>query len=350
LTPRVLLIESLDAAGASPADARSRLDALERAGYEAEAVVCDHGRVALPQASVDPAGQAESIPVASDAAALQAVLDAHHDRLVLVASSAPGGGVVASWIKPGIQARWWPAGLHAGPRPLDRWRKSGLATLAMLDSGADAPCATAGLTWTPIEGGGYAPRRLSPWDGDYVLVPATLSAQAGTLALRVFARAAEERDALDLVFLAAERPDLEREARRLGIRTRVHFAGAAPRRAEYAWCHAAAAVMLGCDESLTGGVPLRALACGAPLLVLGNGPADRALRGWLDAAGCVLTPPGPGVDALEHTLGRLIDRDRQVEHAIGRGRELAELQEAKAFAPRLAAALRSDADARRRAA
>jgi hypothetical protein len=330
LIPRILLVESLDAAGASPADARSRLDALARAGFEAEAVVCDHGRVALPQASVDPAGQAGSIPVVADAAALQAVLDAHHDRLVLVASSAPGGGVVASWIQPGIQARWWPAGLHGGSGPLERLRRTGLAAL---DAGADTPGGTAGLSWTPIEGGGHAPR-----------------GQAGALALRIFAGVAEERDALDLVFLTGERADLEREARRLGIRTRVHFAGPSPRRAEYAWCHAAAAVLVACDASLTGGVPLRALACGAPLLVLGSGAADRALRGWLEAAGCLLVPPGPGADALEHTLGRLIDGDRQVEHATARGKELAALHESKAFAPRLGAALRADPDARRRAA
>ena len=349
---RVLVVETLDAAGSSRADAVLRVEALERAGFEAEAVVFDPPTA---DAALDAAGagsRARELATFHDVASLQAALDRAHDRLVLVASSVPGAAAVAPLVTPGMHARWWPTGLHpARPAgPLAPLRKA--PALPPLDAcaAAEDACPSAGLHWSVIEGPGLASRRLAPWDGDYVLVPTPLTGPAGLVALRAFATVAEDCDALDLVFLAGECAELVREARRLGVRTRVHFAGEAPRRAEYAWAHAATATVVGCAEPISGGVVFRALACASPLLVVGEGAADRVLRGWLEDAGCAVTAPGTDAESLAHTLARMVDRDRQIERAIERGREVAALQEITAVAPRLTAALRSEIEVRRRAA
>lgn len=346
---RVLLIETLDAAGCSPADAPLRLETAKLAGLEAEACVYDARPESLRGAhETDPAPR--GVQILRDDDDLADRLDHCRDRLVIVASSAPGGGDVGRQIPPGIAARWWPTGVAPS---VPRARRG--VSLAPLDLCIEAgprshPCESAGLNWTVIENTVGGRRRLTPWDGEYLLVPATVAPRAGRLLLEVFAGAAEDRDSLDLVFLSEPEPELLQEARRLGVGTRVHFAGAAPRLAEYAWCHSASAVLVNGSLSLAGGVVLRALSSNAPVLVFGVEHQDRVVRAWLEQSGCALTLPGHGAPELGHALGRLLERGPQVQHALSRGRATAELHRVDAVAPRLRVALRLDSEQRRRAA
>jgi hypothetical protein len=347
---RVLLIETLDAAGSSPSDALVRLETAKKAGFDVEACVYD----ARPPELLDhheSAQEPRGVTILHGDEALADRLERSRDRLLIVASAAAGGGDLARRIPSGMAARWWPTGIGPwsarGPRrspglePLDHCAEAGPRSEA---------CPSAGLNWSVIEGTVGGRRRLAPWDGEYLLVPVPVSARAGKLLLRVFATVAEVRDALDLVFLAPPMPELLQEARRLAVGPRVHFAGSAPRPAEYAWCHAASVVLVNATLPLSGGVVLRALASNAPVLAFGAERQDGVLRAWLEQAGCALTLPGHGAPELSHALSRLLERGPQVEHTLTRGRATAVMHQVDAVAPRLRVALRLDSDQRRRAA
>jgi hypothetical protein len=331
-----------------------RLRTLERAGLDAEACVLDRRPAGLHGTDEFPTPP-RGVHCVRDRRALGEILERSRDRTVLIASTAPGGGDVARQLPPGVAARWWPTGLHPGlgARALAPWKRTGL--LAPLDAGAEQgpnakPCPSAGLNWSVIEGPAPRRRRLAPWDGDYLLVPMALAGAAGNLAMRAFATVAENHDSLDLVLLAPPQPELTREARRLGVATRVHFAGPSPRLAKYAWVQAASALLLGCAAPLSGGVALRALACGAPVIVLGDHAMDRVLRRWLTESACVLDAPGHGAAELCETLETILARGVPVEQALARGKAVAELHGVDAVAPRLAAALREGGERRHRAA
>jgi hypothetical protein len=351
--PRVFLIESLDAAGTALADARARLEALECAGFSARAVAVDLGpEHVLRREEVE--GGRGRVALIRERGQLLAALAASRAELVLVASAERGGGIAARWLTPGLTARWWPTGIHPRDNAEAAVRRPGDAALPCL-TGAHAgealdPGPTAGLDWSVLDGPRAKRARLSLWDGDYVLVPAPLTGRAGEETLRAFAAVAKDRTALDLVVLAHPQLEFAEFARRLGMGARVHFAGPAPREAEFAWTAAASAAVLGTAEPISGGLVLRALGSGCPLLPAGPDGASRLLRGWLERRGLLAAAPDalPGGAALE--LERMLERDTAVEQALARGQAIAALQRVDVFAPRLAAALAAPADGRSEAA
>jgi hypothetical protein len=183
------------------------------------------------------------------------------------------------------------------------------------------PGAPLGLAWSSVEGGRFARGRLTPWDGEYVLAPLPLAGDDGVRTLAAFAQAAARWTALDLIVLAEPHPAFEREARARGIGARVHFVGCAPREAEWAWwAHASAALLAG-RGPLSGGLILRGLTAGCPLLVASpSGPCD-VVAGWLTGHGCM--PWADGGAAPGEALARILEREPSVDEAVTRGRALA---------------------------
>jgi hypothetical protein len=336
-SPRVLLIESLDAAGAAPADAVLRARALEQAGGSVVA------------AAVGPRTRllgTTTVPLLHDRSALRELVSrTPHDRMI-VASAERGGGIVAGWLASRRGLRWWPSGVGGGWR--SRFRPTRTADhLLPVESSTTEPWGFQGLDGAVIDRSGPN-RRLSLWDGDYVLAPAGLAGAAGMEALKAFAAVAAERDELDLVVLAHPDPEWSARARRLGIGQRVHFAGVSPRDAERVWSAAAAAIVIATDGAISGGLMLRMLDSAGPLVVLGAGETARVARAWLaDRAGAT---PGDaersGVTALE----RALDRVPEVERAIELGRARAARHGVEAFAARLAPVLHDGFEASRKAA
>ena len=128
-------------------------------------------------------------------------------------------------------------------------------------------------------------------------------------------------------------------ARQLGIGTRVHFVGSAPREAEYAWLGAAAATVLAGDAPISAGLVLRALACGSPVLPIGSRGHAARVRAWLEKQHGRALPAGEGHARPAAELEWWVERGAAVGEAIGRGRALAARHEPEALAARLADAL-----------
>jgi hypothetical protein len=344
---RVFLIESLDAAGAGVADARAHLEALECAGCPGRAVAVERRTMREPRAEDSPAVRGR-VPIIHERDQLLAAIASSHADFILLASSRAGGGTAARWLPPGMRARWWPTGISVadeGPEALGAGRAHELACVASGASGlGHDPGPFVGLEWSVVDGPRASRARLSLWDGDYVLVPTPLSGRAGEEAVRAFASVAEEWDSLDLVVLSHPQEEFALLARELGIATRVHFAGPAPREAEYAWYGAASAMLLGTQGAVSGGLVLRVLASGCPMLPLGHDDVSRTLRGWLEYHGLTATLPTelPGGSGLE--LGRTLERDARIEEAVERGRSFAAMHRVDLLGPRLAASLAAELD------
>ncbi len=342
LPRRILLIEVLDAPGSATSDAAARRRALEHAGCEVEAVVL--GTSGSESDETPPPRTSTPERFARGTEALRQVLRSFAPERVLVASALPGGGPETERILGDTPRVWWPTGL-AGPG-LSKGRPRG-STLSLLGASSESQESgpTAALEWgvldTPLGGR----RRLPLWDGEYVLAPVPLDGRIGADVIRAFATAAEERDQLDLVVLGPPEPTLLEVARRLEIGTRVHFAGASPRPAEYAWAQSAAATVIAGPGPVASGVVLRALACGSPLVAVGEDGVGAIVRDWL-AAGTAA--PARAKDVLA-SLERVLEGGPVVEDLVSRGRVLAARHELDVVAARLVAALRLD-DAMRRAA
>jgi hypothetical protein len=267
LARRVLLIEHLDATGAAAADARQHAAALRAAGYEVEGLVLDgQRRVDLLFPARDRSTGAGFDFLAHDGSGtLAARVRASRAPLVLWASAAPGGGEAARTLPAGTNALWWPTG-HA---------PSSAATgpLLSLDAGLAPVGGSLGVDELP------ARRRLSLWDGPFVLVPSLPAARTAEAIVDAFASEADGVDEVDLVVLDHPDPGMERLARRAGVAQRVHFVGPAPREAEHAWLGTAVLALVGGDAALSGGLVLRALASGCPLLPAGEAAAP--IADWL---------------------------------------------------------------------
>lgn len=334
---RILLIESLDAAGAAAADVRARSRALESSGATVRSVVVD---LKLESELVRP--DSTEVPVthgfASGKREVLGLYEKFRPEIVMVASAIPGGGPVARWIPGGVPATWWPSGLD-GVEPSRSHLKPEPAFLPALGR-ADrpgAPDASEALDWTVHEGDRPVRTRLSLWDGDYLLAPVALGGSAGADVLHAFAAIAREWDTLDLVVLADPQAEFVRLARTLGIGTRVHFAGDSPREAECIWLASAIGVVLAGEGALSSGLVLRTIARGRPVLAHGSAGATRAVRAWLDRHLCTL---GNGeADDLSAMIEQLIARSDAVEDVIARGRSLAARHEPEVIAARLAGAL-----------
>lgn len=321
---RVLLVEHLDAIGAAPSDARLHATALRAAGCTVETIVLagGHHDDLLFTPTGDAAGPGTRVLDERDGgrdALARHVRAARVDRIVW-ASATPGGGDAARALAGRIPAAWWPTGFAAAG--------AAAGPLAELDRALAPP---AGSALDPRE---LAARTLPLWDGPFVLVPAPPGARACAALLAAFAHAVRDRAEVDLVVCAHPDARFEALARREGVGQRVHFVGPAQRGAEVAWLRSAALAVLTADAPLSGGLVLRALACGCPLAAGGeaNAPLPRWLRSqrvtWADAAG-----------DLAGTLSAGLARGDDVAAARERGRALARAHEPAALAERLARAL-----------
>jgi hypothetical protein len=106
-------------------------------------------------------------------------------------------------------------------------------------------------------------------------------------------------------------------------------------------------VLLAADAPISGGLVLRALAAGTPLVTAAEGRASRVVSDWLERDG--LAPAANGADTRAR-LAEALERGPAVVEAVARGRVRAQERSAAFLAARLSAALDSGAAARRRAA
>jgi hypothetical protein len=340
---RVLLVEVLDAMGSAAVDARTHADALERAGCNVRTITVDFRSELRPRSGAD-GGAGTALDLADGRASIRDETRRLAPDLILVASTAPGGGQIARGLPTGVPAKHWPTGFSGAPPSLFR-RRSGLPALALpVSPPAEASSASA-LVWTAWDRAARRGRQ-SLWDGDYVLVPGALAGRTGSDALGVFAAAAATRDDLDLVVLGVADQAMKGRAEQLGIGTRVHFAGDAPREAERSWIAAASALLLAEDGPCSGGLVWRALIAGTPIVALDSGRSSREAARWLERQGCAATGGREPAGALQHALGRI----PAVTAAIERGRSLAAEHTVEALSVRLQTALAAPAPARREAA
>lgn len=329
---RVLLVEHLDATGAAASDARLHAAAIRAAGWDVEGLVLEnsHGADLLFPSRTHRHASGYDVHGHDGLHALAARVRASSAACVVWASASPGGGDAARVLPDEVPAVWWPTG-HApattrpGPlHPLD-------TSLAPVDGSAIAD--------------DYANRRwLSLWDGPFALVPTLPSARTAELMLDAFANEAEGAEGVDLVVLDHPDAGFERLARAAGVAQRVHFVGPAPREAEHAWLGTATVALLAGDAPLSGGLVLRALAAGCPLLAVGTGAEP--IAAWLERAKLTWAP---AVATLGETLSLALRRVPDVSAVRERGRKVGAAHGANALGERLADALRSNV-AHRRAA
>jgi hypothetical protein len=334
--PRIHLIEFLDSAGSAAADAHLRAAVLERVGYAVQTVaIRDDASVAdgaPPHGSDwDEDGRSDALPLdASRAASLARWIAEGAPERVVIACAQHDGGALARALPKHPDITWWPAGLaHSDDRGASaspRWR-------ALFASEHDANRAGS-LDTAVLDTGGAQRRRLPLWDGDFVLAPVPLSGAAGTLALQAFATLAADQDALDLVVLSHPNPAFEREARSLGVGTRVHFVGPAPREAEWAWWSTAAVALFTGQGAVSGGLVLRGLAAGCPIVVA-EAKVESPVAAWLARHGALAGVERENRQRLAATLERALERAPGVMRAIERGRERCAAHDAQALSTRL---------------
>lgn len=338
--PRVLLVESLDAAGSDRVDARDRCAAL-RALRAVVRVAVMHTEGAPPSIG---AGEAISTPGAfaeweanpAGFAHLRAFAREGRFDLILVAS-AHGGGPLARSLQVGVPVHWWPTGLAPAPgwsARLGFGRGGSLAPLASTRPGDDRDT-PAGLAWSSISPRPAARGRLTLWDGEYLLSPLPLAGDGGSRLLSAFAALPGEWCGLDLVVLAEPQASFEREARARGIGPRVHFVGRAPREAEWAWWLHAQGAVIGGGAAVSGGLLLRGLEARCPMMVLRSDRTSETIATWLEGRASLFAPRS-GEDATA-TLARLLEGGAAVEEMLVRGRAVAAEHDWSRLAKRLAA-------------
>jgi len=336
---RVLLVDDLDAAGAEIGDARDRMQALRAAGATVRAVAFSRapetepgarvaGKARASQRRSAPQGVARLRPGAEGYAALGALAREGRFDLAVVASAAEDGGRLARALPRGLETRR----LRTGFAPEHGWFER------LRAGGAEGgrPAVVPVLSGSALDETLRRPRQLPLWDGEFVLAPAPLDGRAGEALLDGFGALARAHDQVDLVVLAHPQPAWERGARTRGIGTRVHFVGPAPRQAEWAWWSQASAGVPAGSDALSGGLLLRALASGCPLVAIGLDPVPAALGAWLEASELAL---GPRDEAVAAALGRALRRDAAVTEAIERGRAVAAAHALGTLRERIATAL-----------
>lgn len=340
--PRVLLVESLDAAGSDRADARDRCAALRALGTVVRIAIVSPVRQGTDGAGAEPPGEKGILVECDDSPAGFAHLRefAREGRfdLVLLAAAAPGGGAAVRALPSGVPALWWPTGVSPPPGWGTRLGIGRPARLPRIGAEADgsSPVVAPGLAWSSVGARPAGRGRLTLWDGKYLLAPLPLAGEHGSRLLAAFAALDGEWCGIDLVVLSEPQPAFEREARARGIGPRVHFVGRAPREAEWAWwTHACGAVFAGTGP-VSGGFVLRGLDAGCPVAVLQADGPGMAIRSWLERNGCLA--PRPGEDPVAR-LTELLGRGPAVSEAVARGRALAVEHGWGRTTARLAAAL-----------
>jgi hypothetical protein len=309
--PAVLLVEVLGPAGSDAADTRLRASVLRHAGYAVREVV-------LPASAVESGSFAGPL-VATHAQAAP--------RTVVIAAPRAAAGTVLAAL-PAADVRWWPTGLEDPAGPL---AAAGRAAATLFADGGDLPALEAAPLRPPVER-----ERVSLWDGDYVLVPAPLDEAGGAGLLAAFAGVAEDEPGLDLVVLADPQPRFARRAGRLGISTRVHFAGPAPRTAEHTWLASASAALIPAGGPVAASLILRALAAGCPLLPAGGTKGGSRLAAWLAARGCLPATAWRDGGDTAGWLASVLEPDAATRRAVERGRSLVPSHQAAALAVRIA--------------
>jgi hypothetical protein len=337
---RVLLLDALDSAGSDFADARDRAALLRAAGAHVTALAI--GENLDPDAKGWGRGSLVAEPGAPGLRAARALATSARFDLAIVAAATPRGGPLARVVPPSVPVSWWPTGLAPAAGWLGRLARS-LGTREV--PSLFGPPAGASLTVSALAGSYVEPptsRRgtLPLWDGDIVLAPEGFGEPHGPLAWAAFALLAEEWSELDLVTWCHLRPADEALARRLGAVARVHHVGPPPRMAEWAWWLQARAVVLTGSGPLSGGLALRALSAGCPLLFVGDEDAFGGLARDLRERGCAWLVT-PDLRVLSTELSRLLFRGPDVAAAIERGRILAAHHDRAALASRLGATLGS---------
>jgi hypothetical protein len=343
--PRVLMIESLDAAGSDRADARERCSALRGLRAVVRVAILNPGRngpdVGAATAITTSGAFAEWDTGPAGLAQLREFAREGRFDHILIAAAAHGGGAAVRALPRGMPASWWPTGVSPAPgwrARLGFGRPAGLPPLVAGSDGSD-PDLPGGLAWSSVGPRQAGRGRLTLWDGEYLLAPLPLASDDGSRLLAAFASLGSEWCGLDLVVLSEPQPAFEREARARGVGARVHFVGQAPREAEGAWwSHASGAVFAG-TGAVSGGFVLRGLNAGCPMGMLQSDGPGAAIRTWLDRNGCLArAPDGGGGDAVA-TLARLLGRGPVVNEAVARGRALAAEHGWERTAKRLTAAL-----------
>jgi hypothetical protein len=338
---RLLLVEQLDAVGASLADLRPRAQVLRAAGFEVRTVAIatdggddlQHGTTERPQPGIERLEADEAVPQ------LRGIAQSMRADGIVWASATPGGGEGARALADAWASWWWPTGWSAAR-----------GTRATRGSGTPLPAVTGDADpgdACVVEGGGARPGRLSLWDGPYALVATPVAAAEARVLFDAFAIATDGRDEVDLVVLDHPDPGLEAEARAAGIPQRVHFVGRAPLEAEAAWLQHARTAFATLERPLAAGLVLRALAAGCPLLPVGSAAAPVA--GWLRDHGASWVKPEwarSGRDAIAAAL----ERKPAVEAAVARGRALGQRRNVESLVAAVSTALAGVRSERRRAA
>ena len=349
--PRIHLIEFLDSAGSAAADAHLRAAVLERVGYAVQTVaIRDDAAIADGAAphgcDWDEDGRSEALPLdASRAASLARWIDDGAPERVVVACARQDGGALARALPKHPDIAWWPAGM----RPPDGGRVPAAARWRARFAREPDVSRLGSLDAAVLDSGAAQRRRLPLWDGDFVLAPVPLSGEAGTLALQAFATLAADQDALDLVVLSHPNPGFEREARALGVGTRVHFVGPAPREAEWAWWSTAAVALLSAQSAVSGGLVLRGLAAGCPIVVA-EARVESPVAAWLARHGALAGVERENRQRLAATLERALERAPVVARAIERGRERCAAHDVAALSERLRRVIPANGEAASEAA
>jgi len=321
--PRILLVEHLDAVGASLADLRPRAQILKNLGAEVRMMALtseadhdlQHGTAERKQSDI------QRVDEERGGEAVRGAAEAWQADAVVWASATPGGGEAARSLGARQPAFWWPSG----------WSTSRVAgTLPALANDLTPGDACV------VDGERPRGARLSLWDGPYALVASPLRPADAEHLFDGFARAAEQRDEVDLVVLDDTDPELEALARTAGIGQRVHFVGRAPREAECAWLQHARVAFVGLHRPLAAGLVLRTLAAGCPLLAVGAG--SEPVSDWLREQGASWSKPGRARLGWD-TVAAALARTPAVEAAVSRGRAHAGALNGATLASRFAGAL-----------
>lgn len=333
--PRILLVEHLDATGSSASDLRPRANLLKGLGAEVRMMAIatetadtdlQHGTAERRQTGIERIAEERGGDVVRKAAAQWRA-----DAVVWV-SATPGAGDAARWLGPRMSAWWWPSG----------WSPvRAVGTMPTLAHGLEPGEAVV------VDGERPRTPRLSLWDGPYALVASPLRAADAGVLFDGFARAADQRDEVDLVVLGHPDPEWEALARAAGILQRVHFVGPATREAEIAWMQHARIVFVGVQAPLSAGLVSRALAAGCPVLPVGT--LAEPVHAFLRAHGASWAREGLARLSWD-TVAAALHRTPAVEAAIARGREFAQTVNTGALATRFAPVIAGLGHERQRAA
>jgi hypothetical protein len=333
---RILLLDVLDATGSDLGDARDRAALLRAAGARVTALAIGHHLGDVKGLGRDAQISEPGAPALRAARLLASSSQFDH---AIVASAEPRGGAVGRTLL-ALPASWWPTGLAPDAGWFGRLARSlgGRDLAPLFDPAAADPPTLPALSGCFVDPQASRRATLPLWDGEIVLAPEGFAEPHGSLAWSAFAALADQWSELDLVTWSHPRPADEVLARRLGAASRIHQVGPPPRMAEWAWWSQARAVVLTGSGPLSGGLALRALATGCPMLFIGDEEGFGGLARELHERGCSwLVTRDARVIAAE--LERLLQRGPDVLAAIERGRIVAAHHDRAALERRLAAAL-----------